>query len=919
MRPGDFRIGLCAQACALVVAGALCAQAQNRVVSWNFDSYSTVYPWDVAGLVPVANWVDTWLNDTRVNLPDHTGTPTGLCISNYGPTAYAWSIYRYHPGYDADGTANKEMLNGYLNAGMAAWNPPITNSYFTLTNIPFPVYDIVVYLSSDVAGRPGYVTDGTTTYYFSTMGAASVSGANAVFKPATATNSTGRTTANFAFFPGLTGGSKTIKCQMEVPEQWGGIAAFQVIECSNVYVLYGPVPTNQTVPVGQPASFSVIAGGLNPLYQWRRNGIPVPGATNATFTIVSTAPGQDGTYDVVVSNDYGAVTSQVATLAFYTPKRLRWAGTGPVWDTTTANWRTDGGTQTTYTETDHVLFDPLGASHSYVTLADSFSPSSVTVSNATYTLAMGGLLGPGSLKLTGNGTLVMDTTDARTGPTEIDAGCILQVGAGGTSGSLGTGPLTNNGALVIYKADDLGYGLPIYGTGTITNLCSSGTVTFGGDLYASWLAQAGGGVLLLQGSNTFTGGLVIHSGTVWARSENSLGRAQIILNGGELQLIYGFNYPPASLVLAGGLLHGGVGGSQTFGGPVTLAADSQINVDGGNTLTLTDPTGINGSGFVLSKGGSGTLILAGTNNTWAALNISAGTVQIGNGGMTGSLGAGPIQLDGNLVFNCAGTLLVTNPISGSGTLVHQGGGITALSADNAAAGFGGTLVVSNGTLRVNGTSGPGAVSVAGGALGGTGTVGGSVSVAPAGTLAPGEALGTLTIMGDLNLAGNLIVEINKSLTPSNDMLVVIGAAINTGTGTVTIQNLGPALLPGDTFKLFNKPLIGGETLSVVGSGVTWTNRLAIDGTVQVLAVAPAARPVITTARVQGANLTLTGTNGTPGATFYVLSTTNLALPVSSWEREAVGQFPGDNSTWTITLSNSVSPATGQKFYLLQLP
>ena len=34
----------------------------NRVISWNFDDWSTVNPGDLAGLAPAVNWVDTYLN-----------------------------------------------------------------------------------------------------------------------------------------------------------------------------------------------------------------------------------------------------------------------------------------------------------------------------------------------------------------------------------------------------------------------------------------------------------------------------------------------------------------------------------------------------------------------------------------------------------------------------------------------------------------------------------------------------------------------------------------------------------------------------------------------------------------------------------------------------------------------------------------
>lgn len=183
---------------------------------------------NVAGVVAVSNWNNSWPSDPRTDLLDNRGQATTLDL-NYGPTAWAWSIYSYHPGRDADGTYNKELLNGYLNAGMAAWNPPVTNSHITLSQIPYAVYDVYVYFSSDVAGRPGHITDGTTTYYFSTAGPASINGPNAVFIQTSDTAGT-YPTANYAVFSNLTGDTLTITCQMEVPELWGGIAGFQLVQ-----------------------------------------------------------------------------------------------------------------------------------------------------------------------------------------------------------------------------------------------------------------------------------------------------------------------------------------------------------------------------------------------------------------------------------------------------------------------------------------------------------------------------------------------------------------------------------------------------------------------------------------------------------------------------------------------------------------
>ena len=74
-------------------------------------------------------------------------------------------------------------------------------------------------------------------------------------------------------------------------------------------------PVDVTVAPKETASLSVGATGSRPLrYQWRFEGTPLAGATQSTFTIASAVTAWVGAYDVVVQNDWGAVTSQVATL-----------------------------------------------------------------------------------------------------------------------------------------------------------------------------------------------------------------------------------------------------------------------------------------------------------------------------------------------------------------------------------------------------------------------------------------------------------------------------------------------------------------------------------------------------------------------------------------------------------------------------
>ncbi len=74
-------------------------------------------------------------------------------------------------------------------------------------------------------------------------------------------------------------------------------------------------PVARTVREGLSVEFSVVAAGVGPFaYQWRRNGVPIDGATLATLTIPHVEPTHAGQIDVLVTNHIGSVTSAGATL-----------------------------------------------------------------------------------------------------------------------------------------------------------------------------------------------------------------------------------------------------------------------------------------------------------------------------------------------------------------------------------------------------------------------------------------------------------------------------------------------------------------------------------------------------------------------------------------------------------------------------
>ena len=74
-------------------------------------------------------------------------------------------------------------------------------------------------------------------------------------------------------------------------------------------------PTDQSVPMGLVATFSVVASGSNLQYQWSKNGAAIAGATESTYITSSTAFSDTGeSFTVTVSNSAGNIQSAAATL-----------------------------------------------------------------------------------------------------------------------------------------------------------------------------------------------------------------------------------------------------------------------------------------------------------------------------------------------------------------------------------------------------------------------------------------------------------------------------------------------------------------------------------------------------------------------------------------------------------------------------
>ena len=134
----------------------------------------------------------------------------------------------------------------------------------------------------------------------------------------------------------------------------------------------------------------------------------------------------------------------------------------------------------------------------------------------------------------------------------------------------------------------------------------------------------------------------------------------------------------------------------TISGPFGITGGGALNLNGTGSVTLSTSNIYSGGTNV----NAGTLIA--NNSTGSAtgsgpININGGTLQIGTGGATGSVGAGPLD-NGVLVFNRSDSVAFANVISGSGSIVQHGPGLLTLTATNS---YSGSTTVNGGTLAIS--------------------------------------------------------------------------------------------------------------------------------------------------------------------------------------------------------------------------
>lgn len=451
--------------------------------------------------------------------------------------------------------------------------------------------------------------------------------------------------------------------------------------------------------------------------------------------------------------------------------------------------------------------------------------------NITGPTGLAALVTTGRLRKEGTGDLILTGSVTLNGGLEIAEGTV-QLGDGGTTGSFSSGSsfclpilgcppeadiyIEAGAALVVNRSNNLSLGDPITGGGQVV--------------------KRGAGVLTLEGSNTFSGGLSVFEGYVTSSNPDSYGFGTILLDGGGLRLGSDL-YRDVELGANNGRLQVTGGTPRYFGGQLlgngdlvktgagtliytgVASADiqvqegvfqvgegyvgtllSNVTVDAGAELAfgredLSQYNGVvSGAGDVVKRG-IGELVLTGDQEFTGNLRIENGILRLGNGGTSGSLkGGADIATGAELIVSRSNTAEITGSLQGGGTLRQAGLGQLRLPGDSS--GFLGNTVVENGSLRIDGILGGDVDLLSGTRLQGDGGVGGNLTLMDNTVFAPGNNYyGEFTVGGNLALNNDSQLRIDIDETGLHDKVMVTGTASLAGTLRVMPQ-FGTYLTPG---------------------------------------------------------------------------------------------------------------------------
>ena len=344
---------------------------------------------------------------------------------------------------------------------------------------------------------------------------------------------------------------------------------------------------------------------------------------------------------------------------------------------------------------------------------------------------------------------------------------------------------------------------------TWNNALQSGGTDLGGALTNVngnfLLANAAGQELKWSGDANFGGNLTISNGTFNVTGSTTPARTWTLK--GDLYIASGAQlHVSAGNSVSATMIINGTGTQQYTCDGNNIAVKLNWTVNNGSTLNLNSDLPLTASGRTLTADGTVNL-----NGKVVSTDLIAGSGTIRNeGGGAGLLEVGA----GNGNNTLTGTPSLLNGASGTLGLVKRGSGALTLAAAQT---FSGGLVVSNGLVLVENTTGSGtgsgAVTVYDGILAGNGTISGAVSIESAAALSPGVAVGKLTINNTLTLAGDTMIEVDKA-NSTND--VIAATSVNYG-GTLTVTDISGGLVAGDSFTIVNAGSHTGDFTSIAGS------------------------------------------------------------------------------------------------------
>jgi fibronectin-binding autotransporter adhesin len=301
-------------------------------------------------------------------------------------------------------------------------------------------------------------------------------------------------------------------------------------------------------------------------------------------------------------------------------------------------------------------------------------------------------------------------------------------------------------------------------TNTVVNTAAPADAITLGDVVSGpgTLTKTGPGSLTLSGANTFLGKLTLSGGTT-TFANGGLGAGNLDINASSLVWDTGNTRD----ITAGGRV-------------ITFGSDPvAFNTNGNDVLLAGDFGSAGASAF--TKAGDGKLTLGADTTFSGDVTIAAGTLQLGNGGATGSVSAVNLVNNGQLVVNRNTDLILAPVITGTGGLAQNGPSILDLTASNTFTGD--TTIAAGATIRLLNGLGLSSSTLLYPATGGTLDFDSNFAV----------TLGALS--GNKNLALNntslgpvtLTVGGNNATTAYSGILSGDGSLTKTGSGVMTLS------------------------------------------------------------------------------------------------------------------------------------